>query len=197
MTIRVFLAVLLGSLAVACVSGSVTKPSQLSRLPTATPQVANPTPTVVFPTVTLEPVATPTVVAALTPEHLGSAPTGKEDENRFVPNPQPPSRQLSGPNEVSRALLTIYNCTGDNGGYCPGVRHTATGTDLVPGTAACDRSYLGRKFVIAGDPTATVWTCLDTGLFSGALFDLWFYDLGAGLQYQKDLPTPYRIVFVG
>ena len=99
--------------------------------------------------------------------------------------------------EMSGVILTVYNCVGSTGArYCPEGSHTKSGTEVGPGTAACDLSYLGRKFQIVGDQQGLLWTCLDTGNFGGNLFDLWFYNLGDGLTYINNLPYPYQVTFV-
>ncbi len=192
------IAVLLGGLLTACNSGKAAQPSTTpTSLPTATTTVATPTPTVIDPLVVQLKADEATMTAVeLTPEIDVSVPVGKEEDvSGQAPNPEL-SSATGGPNEVLGANLTIYNCIGENGGYCPGVSHTASGTEVGPGTAACDQNLVGRKFVVVGDPTNTVWTCLDTGLFTSPLFDLWFYDLAVGRAYLNNLPYPYRIVFV-
>jgi len=136
-----------------------------------------------------------------------SVPNGKEEKKPgIIPNPTPSSRKPSppvgglsgtGPKEVSGVVrLTIYNCTGRNGGFCPDRSHTASGTVLVPGTAACDRGFMGRRFRIVGDPENITWTCLDRGDLSYLMFDLWFYNLNNGLNYLAKIPGPYQVVFV-
>lgn len=197
--IRVLIVILLGALLIACKSGNAAAPSTtLTSLPTATITVATPTPTVIDPLVVQHQADEATMTAVeLTPEIDVSVPKRKEEDvSRQAPNPELSPRDQSGPNEVLGANLTIYNCIGENGGYCPGVSHTASGTEVGPGTAACDQNLIGRKFAIVGDPTSTVWVCLDTGLFTSPLFDLWFYDLAVGRAYLNNLPYPYRIVFV-
>lgn len=194
--IRLIAAVLLLSLVIFAGGSHGSAKTQNTPSPTpTTPVVVLVTETAVVPQTSLQ---TRTVEAtpAATVTPTDTVPSiRKEEVKSVVPNPRA-SSATGGLNEVSGAHLTIYNCIGDNGGYCLGSKHTASGTDLVPGTAACDSGYLGKKFVIAGDSSNTVWTCLDTGLFKSPLFDLWFYNLQVGLDYLKTLPAPYRVVFV-
>lgn len=199
MTIRIVTTVLI--LVFAVFAGRDVRPVEASHPPDPNPNatpitVVKVTETAVVPQTSLQTrTVEATPVVTVTPTE--TVPSSKKEEIKsVVPNPRTSFRAGSELNEVSGAHLTVYNCIGDNGGYCFGSKHTATGADLVPGTAACDQKYLRRKFVVAGDPTNTVWTCLDTGLFSSPLFDLWFNDLKVGLGYLKTLPSPYKIVFV-
>lgn len=161
----------------------------------------SPTPTVtqVAATASATPSASATstveATATVTPSFATSVPTREEARaESSAPNPQP-VRSSSGP--ALGAKLTIYNCVGSTGAvYCPWGSHTASGTVVAPGTAACDSAYLGRRFQVIGDRAETVWTCLDTGNFAGNLFDLWFYDLADGRAYLNNLPYPYQVSFV-
>lgn len=187
------------------VRGTVgTSSSETNPTPTTTKQVelvtataadsstasATPSPS---PTSTVE----PTVATVAAPTHQESAvPLREEVRNQGeAPNIKPSE---NGSQEVLGATLTVYNCVGSTGGnvYCPGGSHTSSGTEVGPGTAACDPSYKGRKFQIVGDKQGLIWTCLDTGEFGGDWFDLWFYNLADGLVYIKNLPDPYQITFV-
>lgn len=183
-----------------CTVSRASTPNSPPALPTATPvSVATVSTAVVvpqtsLPTRTVE--ATATVVTTQTNSTESVPRPRKEEETSASPNPTPSARINSGPNEVSGAHLTIYNCIGDNGGYCPDGSHTASGAPVAPGVAACDPKFMGMRFVIKGDPTATVWTCLDTGLFTSPLFDLWFYDLEVGRDYLNNISPPFVVSFV-
>lgn len=165
--------------------------------PIATTQVmvaatvtASPT---VSPTPTVEPTAT--IASASTTTEESAVPIGKEEDSQGEAPNSKPDESVS--QQVLGATLTIYNCIGSTGAvYCPEGSHTASGTIVSPGTAACDSVFLGRVFEIVGDRQGERWTCLDTGNFSGNLFDLWFYDLAVGQDYINNLPFPYQVVFV-
>lgn len=181
-------------------NGSAKTSNSPTPLPIATPNlVVNVAETVVVPqtglsTRTVE--ATPAVTVTVT-RTIESVPAiGKEEIKSVVPNPPTSLRSGSELNEVSGAHLTIYNCIGTNGGYCPESSRTASGEKVAPGVAACASEYMWKKFRIEGDPTGTVWTCLDTGLFGSPLFDLWFNYLESGLDYLNNLSHPYKVVFV-
>lgn len=131
-------------------------------------------------------------------DEIVPVPNRKEEaKSGAAPNPTPSLHILSEPKEESGVVhLTIYNCIGKNGGFCPGGAYTASGTVLEKGTASCDPKFLGRRFAVVGDPEHIIWTCLDTGNFRYPLFDLWFYNLSDGLNYLSNIPGPERIAFV-
>jgi len=80
------------------------------------------------------------------------------------------------PGELAPAQVTFYYCAGgivgDGGGFCG---HTADGTPVQVGVAACDRAYMGQHFRVVGDPSGLVFRCADTGsAVHGAHRDMWF-----------------------
>ncbi len=96
----------------------------------------------------------------------------------LVPGPLYSTAQTAGmvPGDRAPATVTFYYCAGapvgDGGGFCG---HAADGTPVQIGVAACDRSYLGQKFRVVGDPSGIVFRCADTGggVF-GQMRDMWF-----------------------
>lgn len=181
-----------------------TSSSETNPAPTATREVELVTATVAFsptasatpnPSATSTVWATATIAATRTTHEESAVPLGREVSNQGeAPNLKPSG---TGSRQVLGATLTVYNCVGGTGNvYCSGGSHTSSGTEVGPGTAACDPSYKRRSFRIVGDQQAITWTCLDTGLFGGNWFDLWFYDLADGLAYIKNLPYPYQVAFV-
>lgn len=70
--------------------------------------------------------------------------------------------------ETVEATLSYYYCTqgtiaasiGDGGGWCGAM---ANGEVVHQGAAACDRSRLGERFRIIGDPLELTYECKDTG----------------------------------
>lgn len=76
--------------------------------------------------------------------------------------------------------LTFYDCLPN--GFCG---HTYSGLRVTDGHAACDRSRLGWRVIVAGDPTGRVYTCTDTGsLVRGNHVDVWFYRAADGWRWQ-------------
>lgn len=100
----------------------------------------------------------------------------------LVPGPLYSTAQVAGmvPGDRAPATVTFYYCSGaavgDGGGFCG---HAADGTPVQIGVAACDRSYLGQKFRVVGDPSGIVFRCADTGggVF-GQMRDMWFPTAG-------------------
>ena len=96
----------------------------------------------------------------------------------LVAGPLYSTTQVAGmvPGDRAPATVTFYYCAGaavgDGGGFCG---HAADGTPVQIGVAACDRSYLGQKFRVVGDPSGIVFRCADTGggVF-GQMRDMWF-----------------------
>lgn len=80
------------------------------------------------------------------------------------------------------AVVTFYNCEGQGGGYCG---RTASGTQVGPGQAACDRSRLSSRFELAGQ----TYTCTDTGsAVNGNHVDIWFRTYEEGRAFLASLP---------
>lgn len=82
--------------------------------------------------------------------------------------------------EAVEASLSYYYCTqgtisvsiGDGGGWCGAM---ANGEVVHQGAAACDRSRLGERFRIVGDPLGLTFECKDTGsAVHGHHRDIWF-----------------------
>ncbi len=82
--------------------------------------------------------------------------------------------------ERVEATLSYYYCTqgtisvsiGDGGGWCGAM---ANGEIVHQGAAACDRSRLGERFRIVGDPLGLTFECKDTGsAVHGHHRDIWF-----------------------
>ena len=82
--------------------------------------------------------------------------------------------------ERVEATLSYYYCTqgsisvsiGDGGGWCGAM---ANGEVVHQGAAACDRSRLGERFRIVGDPLGLTFECKDTGsAVHGHHRDIWF-----------------------
>jgi 3D (Asp-Asp-Asp) domain-containing protein len=75
-------------------------------------------------------------------------------------------------------FVTFYYCLrtvdkpDDGGGYCG---HTASGITVHKGSAACESSQLGKRFVFSQDPDKLVFICEDTGSAVGSgHVDLWY-----------------------
>jgi hypothetical protein len=94
-----------------------------------------------------------------------------------------------------RAPVTFYYCEemaggyprGDGGGFCGRVRD---GSQVRPGSAACDYAYLGQRFRIEGDPTGRTYVCNDTGSgIHGLARDIWFLDNRSGWLWQRVVGT--------
>ncbi len=88
------------------------------------------------------------------------------------------------------APITFYYCEratpnspiGDGGNFCG---HMRNGDTVYPGAAACDYTYLGQRFRIAGDPTGRSYTCTDTGsAVHGLHRDIWFQTSDEGVAWQ-------------
>ena len=81
--------------------------------------------------------------------------------------------------ETVEAKITYYYCTrgtvapiGDGGGWCGAMANGEVGHQ---GAAACDRSRLGERFRIVGDPLGLTYECKDTGGgVHGHHRDIWF-----------------------
>jgi 3D (Asp-Asp-Asp) domain-containing protein len=86
--------------------------------------------------------------------------------------------------ERATVALTYYTC---EDGFCGS---TANGTTVHPGTAACDRSWMGRKFIILGDPSGRTYTCEDTGgAVNGNHVDIWFATHAEGRALIRSVGT--------
>lgn len=90
------------------------------------------------------------------------------------------------PGEQVHASISFYYCersnVGDGGGFCG---HTADGTPVQLGVAACARQYLGQVFRVVGDPSGMVFRCADTGsAVVGQHRDIWFPSAGAAGQWM-------------
>ena len=181
-----------------------TSSSETNPTPTATKQVelvnatviVTPTASAILsPSATSTARATVTAAATLTIHEDSAVPQREEVRNQGeAPNLKPSE---TGSRQVYGATLTVYNCVGSTGAtYCPGGSHTSSGTEVGPGTAACNDPYSGRSFQIVRDKQGLIWTCLDSGYLAVGGFDLWFYDLADGRAYIKTLPDPYEVTFV-
>jgi hypothetical protein len=90
------------------------------------------------------------------------------------------------------ATLTFYSCIGN--GFC-GLM--SSGGQVFEGAAACSSDLpFGTRFVIASDPTARVFTCLDRGALSPTWVDVWFYDAADGWAWQAIVGTYSDIIIV-
>ncbi|MSP22157.1 MAG: hypothetical protein EXR66_03955 [Dehalococcoidia bacterium] len=83
---------------------------------------------------------------------------------------------------LASAQVTFYYCAGggagDGGGFCG---HTADGSAVQIGVAACDPALLGQHFRVVGDPSGLVFRCSDTGgAVYGAVRDMWFPTAATG-----------------
>ena len=91
--------------------------------------------------------------------------------------------QSAGPipgTRIPGASVTFYSCI-DNG-FC-GL--TASGAQVYAGVAACSYDLpFGTRFVIANDPTRSVFVCLDRGALPNTWVDVWFYDAADGWAWQ-------------
>ncbi|MPZ22337.1 MAG: hypothetical protein GEU28_02075 [Dehalococcoidia bacterium] len=86
--------------------------------------------------------------------------------------------------------VTYYTC---EDGFCG---TTASGTTVGPGTAACDPGWMGRSFVIYGDPNGRTYTCRDTGgAVSGNHVDIWFATHAEGQALIAAVGTTATIEF--
>lgn len=122
--------------------------------------------------------ATPTPVARATRAAAPSAPVAP-----YVP---PVALASLRPGEQVQASISFYYCersnVGDGGGFCG---HTADGTPVQLGVAACSRQYLGQVFRVVGDPSGMVFRCADTGsAVVGQHRDIWFPTAGAAGQWM-------------
>jgi hypothetical protein len=131
---------------------------------------APPPPAVEQPQPTPEPPAPPPPPP--TPEPPPPTPTAPPPP---PPTPEPPPP--TGGYQLS-SRLTFYSC---EEGFC-GV--TASGAQVGPGVAACSYNLaFGTQFRIVGDPTGSIWTCLDRGWLSDTWVDVWFYSNAEGYAY--------------
>jgi hypothetical protein len=90
------------------------------------------------------------------------------------------------------STVTFYACVGN--GFCGNM---ASGQRPFPGAAACSSNLpMGTRFVIAGDPNNTVFTCLDRGALSPTWVDVWFYDAADGWSWQSNVGTSSEITIV-
>lgn len=99
----------------------------------------------------------------------------------------------SGLNTVSYgpAAISFYYCmpgtrngsAGDGGGFCG---YMANGERVHAGAASCAASYMGQRFLIAGDPLNRVFTCKDTGgAVTAGHRDIWFADSDEGGDWWR------------
>jgi 3D (Asp-Asp-Asp) domain-containing protein len=92
--------------------------------------------------------------------------------------------------ETARVSLTYYTC---EDGFCGS---TASGTTVHLGTAACDRGWMGRRFIIHGDPNNLTYTCEDTGgAVDGNHVDIWFPTHAEGRALIAAVGTTVTIEF--
>lgn len=90
------------------------------------------------------------------------------------------------------AQITFYACLGS--GFCG---NTASGAPTQPGVAACGyRLPMGTQFIVADDPTQTVFTCLDRGALGPTGIDVWFYDPADGFAWLSAVGTQSDIIIV-
>ncbi|RJQ12646.1 MAG: hypothetical protein C4558_01250 [Dehalococcoidia bacterium] len=107
----------------------------------------------------------------------------------------------SGLNTVSYgpAAISFYYCTpgarngsaGDGGGFCG---YMANGERVHAGAASCAASYMGQRFLIAGDPLNRIYTCKDTGgAVTAGHRDIWFADSDEGGDWWRIVGTTAEI----
>lgn len=102
----------------------------------------------------------------------------------------PPGEDVSAERQTASVRLTYYTC---EDGFCG---KTASGTTVHAGTAACDPGWMGRSFVIEGDPAPLTYTCEDTGgSVSGNHVDIWFATHAEGRRLIDALGTSATIEF--
>jgi len=90
------------------------------------------------------------------------------------------------------STVTFYACVGN--GFCGNM---ASGQRPFPGAAACSSNLpMGTRFVIAGDPNHTVFTCLDRGALAPTWVAVWFYDAADGWSWQANVGTSSEIRIV-
>ncbi|MBM4410647.1 MAG: hypothetical protein FJ037_04880 [Chloroflexi bacterium] len=116
-----------------------------------------------------------------------------------APAPKPAAVAPAGPvassglNTISYgpAAISFYYCTpgirngsaGDGGGFCD---YMANGERVHAGAASCAASYMGQRFLIAGDPLNRVYTCKDTGgAVTAGHRDIWFADSDEGGDWWR------------
>ena len=103
---------------------------------------------------------------------------------------QPRAENVAARAETARVAVTYYTC---EDGFCGS---TASGTTVHPGTAACDRDWMGRRFVIHGDPYGLVYKCEDTGgAVHGNHVDIWFATHAEGRALIAAVGTTATIEF--
>ena len=103
---------------------------------------------------------------------------------------QPNAQNAAFKAETARVSLTYYTC---EDGFCGS---TASGTTVHLGTAACDRNWMGRRFVIHGDPRGLTYTCEDTGgAVNGNHVDIWFATHAEGRALIAAVGTTATIEF--
>lgn len=103
---------------------------------------------------------------------------------------QPRAENAAFKAETARVALTYYTC---EDGFCGS---TASGTTVHLGTAACDRDWMGRRFVIHGDPKGLTYTCEDTGgAVDGNHVDIWFATHAEGRTLISAVGTTATIEF--
>jgi 3D (Asp-Asp-Asp) domain-containing protein len=103
---------------------------------------------------------------------------------------QPSAQNAAFRAETATVALTYYTC---EDGFCGS---TASGTTVHLGTAACDRAWMGRRFVIHGDPRDLTYTCEDTGgAVNGNHVDIWFATHAEGRALIAAVGTTATIEF--
>lgn len=99
---------------------------------------------------------------------------------------------LASGTRIVGSTVTFYSCL--NNGFCGTM---ASGAEVFPNAAACSIDMpFGTRFVIASDPTARVFTCLDRGALSPPWVDVWFYDDADGWAWQSIVGTRSDLIIV-
>lgn len=103
---------------------------------------------------------------------------------------QPQAEDASAQAETADVRVTYYTC---EDGFCG---TTASGTTVHAGTAACDPGWMGRSFIIRGDPNPITYTCEDTGgAVHGNHVDIWFATHAEGRRLIDAVGTSAVIEF--
>jgi hypothetical protein len=93
---------------------------------------------------------------------------------------------------VMPATITFYACIGN--GFCGNM---ASGHQVFDGAAACSTNLpFGTRFMVNGDPTGRIFTCLDRGALSTTWVDIWFYDVADGYAWQSMVGTSGTITIL-
>ena len=120
-----------------------------------------------------------------------------------APDPAPPApNPVVKPARAMNVPLTYYYCTqtsgggaGDGGGFCGSMRN---GQIVHRGAASCAGVNFGQRFRVIGDPSETVFTCMDTGGGVGAEHrDIWFATSDEAFTWWKTVaPNGYATIEV-